>query len=59
MRRNLDGVRKIVHASASVGLNGPFKSFGPMPFFDHCRCDIAVDVVLASRAPGRHSSNYI
>ena len=52
MHCNLDGVRKIVHASASAGLKGPFKSFGPMPCFDHCGHEIAVDMVLASRAPG-------
>ena len=31
VRRNLDGVRKIINISSSVGLTGPFKSYGLMP----------------------------
>ena len=59
VRRNLDGVRKIIYTSTSAGLVGPFKSFGPMPAFDHCGYEIAVDMVLSSRSAGRHSKEYL
>ena len=59
VRRNLDGVKKTLYTSASVGLKGPFKSFGPMPSFDHCGYEIAVDMVLASKGSGRHCKDHV
>lgn len=37
---------------------GPFKSYGPMPGFEHCGYEIAVDMVLSSRSMGRHSKEH-
>ena len=57
--KNLDGVRKIIFTSSSMGLSGPFKLYGLMPSYDHCAYEVVVDIVLASRASGRHSKNYL
>jgi len=57
--KNLAGVRKIIYTSDSVGLKGPFISFGPMPTHDHCGYEIAIDMVLASRSVGRHSKTHL
>ena len=57
--RNLEGVRRIINTSATVGLQGPFKSYGPMPLYDHCGYEIAIDMVLASKLPGRYNKQYL
>ena len=31
---------------------------GPLPFYDHCGYEVAINILLASRKPGRHSSEY-
>ena len=58
VKRNLAGVKKIIYASASAGLVGPFILYGPMPAFDYCGYEIAIDMVLASRSAGRYCKEH-
>ena len=44
--------------SASVGLPGPYEHAGPLPYFDHCGYETAIQTILFSRKSGRHSADY-
>ena len=44
--------------SRIVGLNGSFVHRGTMPSHDHCGYEIAIQILLKSRQPGRHSKSY-
>ena len=45
--------------SNQVGLSGPYEHFGPLPYKDHCGYEVATQMVLHSKNPGRHSKNHI
>jgi hypothetical protein len=44
--------------SSLVGLDGSYVVNGQLPDFDHYWYEAAVDTVLYSRQPGRHSKEY-
>jgi hypothetical protein len=45
--------------SKLVGLlEGPHQHEGPMPPYDHCGYEVAIQMLLNSRNPGRYSKNY-
>ena len=48
----------MIQSSEKCGLKGPFDYTGPLPHFDHCGYEVAVNMLLESRKPGRHSSEY-
>jgi hypothetical protein len=55
---NKDKIAFSLELSKSVGLRGPYNVDGPLPDFDHCGYEIAVDMLLHSRRPGRYSKEY-
>jgi hypothetical protein len=44
--------------SETAGLAGPYWYDGPLPSFDHCGYEVAIQMVLKSRTPGKHSAEY-
>jgi hypothetical protein len=58
----VDGQRgKLEHSlklSKLVGLMGPYKHDGPMPSYDHCGYEVAIQMLLNSRNPGKYSKDY-
>ena len=48
---------QMVEFSALVGLQGPFTVSAPLPDYDHCGYEVAVEMLLYSRRPGRHSNH--
>ena len=44
--------------SEQVGLTGPYEHFGPLPYKDHCGYEVAVQIAMHSRYPGRHSKDH-
>jgi hypothetical protein len=42
--------------SDSVGLHGPYENNGVMPYNDHCGYEVAIQMLLACRKPGKHSA---
>lgn len=57
INNNLRSVEKILAASRELELLGLFISGGPMPWEDHCGCQITLGMVLASTKPGKHSAS--
>ena len=55
---NRDRVRFGLRLSDQVGLDGPYEHFGPLPFKDHCGYEVAIQMVLHSRLPGRYSKDH-
>jgi hypothetical protein len=55
---NGDRVRAALVLSDSVGLQGPYENDGVMPYNDHCGYEVAIQMLLASRKPGKHSAKY-
>jgi hypothetical protein len=43
--------------SKLAGLEGPYWYEGPLPAHDHCGYEVAIQMVLKSRAPAKHSQN--
>jgi hypothetical protein len=43
---------------ALVELEGPYEAEGPLPDFDHCGYEVAVEMLLHSCRPGRYSESY-
>jgi hypothetical protein len=41
--------------SKLVGLEGPYNHEGPLPGFDHCGYEVAIEILLYSRRQGKHS----
>ena len=56
---NRDKVAFGLKMSALVGLEGPYESDGPLPDFDHCGYEVAVEMLLHSRRPRRYSDAYM
>jgi hypothetical protein len=44
--------------SKLVGLEGPYHHEGPMPTYDHCGYEVAIQMLLNSRSPGKYSKDY-
>ena len=42
-----------------MGLSGPFEHSGPYPFEDHCGYEIALDMLMHSRRPGRNTTDHV
>jgi hypothetical protein len=55
---NREKIGTCLDLSKAVGLEGPYDVDGPLPDFDHCGYEVAVDTVLYSRRPGRHVKEY-
>ena len=55
---NRDRVAFGLKMSSLVGLEGPYEADGPLPDFDHCGYEVAVEMLLHSRRPGRYSDAY-
>lgn len=55
---NATKVREGIRISASLGLNGPYLSPGPLPLNDHCGYEVALQMVASSREAGRYSETY-
>ena len=55
---NASKIEQGLRLSAMVGLDGPYLEPGPLPAHDHCGYETAIQMVLASKAGGKHSSKY-
>jgi hypothetical protein len=58
VKGNHDRVKVSLQISKNMGLDGPYYHDGPMPDYDYCGYELAIQMVDASRRPGRHSSAY-
>eukprot|EP00978_Attheya_sp_CCMP212_P019158 scaffold53352_cov57-Attheya_sp.AAC.1 len=56
IRHNL---RRALAYSATVGLPGPYMHDGPLPDYDHCGYEVAIQMLLYSRSRGNHFSDYM
>ena len=50
--------RNALKSSQLIGLDGFMRHDGLLPPFDHYGYEVAINIVLASHRPGRHSSQY-
>ena len=55
---NRDKVRAGLKLSESVGLVGPYVVSEAFPHWDHCGYEVAIQMILASKKPGRYSTEY-
>jgi hypothetical protein len=55
---NQDKIRQGLVLSKLVGLEGPFVHFGSMPPTNIFGYEVAIQIVLASRRPGKYSCEY-
>lgn len=51
-------VEQGIRLSKRVGLDGPYLEQGPLPYYDHCGYEVAIQMVLQSREAGKHSGKY-
>lgn len=58
VRANKNKVRLALELSATMGLDGPYEQGARMPAHDHCGYEVALQMLQASRRPGKHSSEY-
>lgn len=58
VRTNKDRIKSSLDLSASVGLEGPYFYSGKSADFDIAAYEVAIQTVLASRKPGKHSNEY-
>ena len=49
----------MTQCSKESGLEGPFESKGIIPEFDHCVYEVAIEMLIYSTKPGRHSKEHI
>jgi hypothetical protein len=56
---NRDRARMALELSESVGLTSPYEHTVPLPNFGHCGYEIAIQMLLDSRRPGKHSKEYM
>jgi hypothetical protein len=47
-----------LNLSELVGIPAPYLQQGPLPGFDHCGYGVAIQMVLHSRRPGKHSPTH-
>jgi hypothetical protein len=55
---NREKIKTLLDLLKAVGLDGPYKVDGPLPDFDHCGYELAINTILYSRRPGRHTKEY-
>jgi hypothetical protein len=48
-----------IRLSKLVGLDGPYMHEGPMPDYDHCGYEVAVQMLLYSKRPGKRSQSHL
>jgi hypothetical protein len=58
MISNRDKVAFGLKMSALVGLQGPYEADCSLPEYDHCGYEVAIEMLLHSRRPGKHSDAY-
>ena len=56
--QNASKLREALSLSRRLGLMGPYAEPGPLPPKDHCGYEVAMQIVLSSPDPGRHSPDY-
>jgi hypothetical protein len=54
----MDMLRQGLCFSQLAGLEGPYWYEGPLPPHDHCGYEVAIQMVLKSRNPGKRSATY-
>jgi hypothetical protein len=59
VRGNRSNLTRILSVSQTAGMPGPFLSRGPLPDFDHCGYEMAIDLLLLSRRKGNYSEDHI
>jgi hypothetical protein len=58
VKANTDKTKLALELSESVGLEGPYVQEGFLPTFDHCGYQVAIQMLLALKRPGRYSEEY-
>jgi hypothetical protein len=58
VRANKEKTRLALELSNSVGLESPYIFTEFLPPYDHCGYEVAIQMLLASKRPGRHSQEY-
>ena len=58
VRGNRDNARMAMELSRLVGLSGTAVHDGPLPDYDHCGYEVAIQMLLKSRSPGKHSKEH-
>ena len=51
-------VREGLRISQRMGMKGPYKNPGPLPPFDHCGYEVAIQMVASSLEKGRYSYSH-
>ena len=59
VKSNARRVRKMIELSNLVGLSGPFYYNKTNLEHDHCGYEVAIEILLLSRRPGRYSKSYV
>jgi hypothetical protein len=59
VKGNKDKLADMLKLSQLVGLQGPCVHDGPYPDYDHCGYEVAIDILLMSRRPGRNSKTHL
>ena len=55
---NTAKVREGLALSLGMGMRGPYENPGPLPRFDHCGYEVAVQMVASSLEKGRYSETH-
>ena len=58
VRENTSRVKLILQSSNTLGLKGPFEHTGPCPPYDHCGYELAINMLMHSRRPGKYSKTH-
>jgi hypothetical protein len=56
---NRDKIKMSLRMSRLVGLSGPYNHDGPLPSYDHCGYEIAIEILLYSRRQGKYSKKNL
>jgi hypothetical protein len=48
-----------IKMSRAAGLQGPYFHYEPMPSYGHCGYEVAIQMLLHSRHPGRYSRDHV
>jgi len=49
---------RMINMSHILGLPGPFIKYSSLPLHDHCGYQVAINMLLLSRRPGKYSNEY-
>jgi len=55
---NAGRAERMINMASTLGLPGPFIRHSSLPLYDHCGYQVAVTMLLLSRRPGKHSTDY-